>query len=83
MLCVQVLSVTRSGPDLAGGRLGPSWTYCPVEGPRPGGQINSVSVKGLLNYTMVKHRAEEKMDLTETMTNTVRQLSRSLVGIYH
>jgi len=49
-----------TGPDLAGGSPGAQLHlgYGPVEGPRPGGQINSVSVKGLLNCTTVNHRAE-------------------------
>jgi len=32
---------------------------------------------------MAEHRAEQKLDLTKTMINNARQLSRSLVGIYH
>ena len=43
----------------------------------------SVSEKGLLNCTMAKHRADEKLGLTKTMINNARQLSRSLVGVCH
>ena len=32
---------------------------------------------------MAKHRAEQKLGLTKTTISNARQLSRSLVGIYH
>jgi len=41
------------GPDLAGGRPKAQLQYSPVEA-----KYYSVSVKGLLNCTVVKHRAE-------------------------
>ena len=48
------------------GGLEPGQTYRPVEGPRHGGQVNPVSVNGLLNCTVVKRRAEYKSGPVKT-----------------
>ena len=39
------------------------------------------NLKGLLNFTVAKHGAELKLDLSKTMINNARQLSPSLVDI--